>query len=103
MRLRLRDEIASTLRELCHFDMLLALRKGMTRKIVDVAVIIPDASPVLTLARIDRPDLFDFFSAPIEIVDQVHYEITKAANDSDGKIAAWLKRMGNKITIVETL
>jgi hypothetical protein len=42
----------------------------MTRKIVDIAVIIPDASPVLTLARINRLDLFETFSAPIEIVDQ---------------------------------
>jgi hypothetical protein len=75
----------------------------MTRKIVDVAVIIPDASPVLTLARIDRLDLFETFSAPIQIVDQVHYEITKKANDPDGKVAAWLKRMGNRIAIVETL
>jgi hypothetical protein len=74
----------------------------MTRKLVDVAVIIPDASPVLTLARIDRLDLFETFSAPIQIVDQVHYEVTKPANDPDGKVAAWIKRMGNRITIVET-
>jgi hypothetical protein len=74
----------------------------MTRKPVDVAVIIPDASPVLTLARIDRLDLFGTFSTPIQIVDQVHYGITKSANDPDGKVAAWIKRMGNHITIVET-
>ena len=74
----------------------------MTRKIVDVAVIIPDASPVLTLARIDRLDLFETFSPPIQIVDQVHYEITKAANDPDGRVVAWLKRMGNRIAIIET-
>ena len=42
----------------------------MTRKIVDVAVIIPDASPVLTLARIGRVDLLGSFAAPIKIVDQ---------------------------------
>jgi hypothetical protein len=65
-------------------------------------VIIPDASPVLTLARIDRLDLFDTFSAPIQIVDQVHYEITKVANDPEGRVAAWLKQSGNRITIVET-
>lgn len=75
----------------------------MSRKIVDVAVIIPDASPVLTLSRIDRLDLFDTFSAPIKIVDQVRYEITKQANDPDGKVAAWLARMGNRVEIVETL
>jgi hypothetical protein len=74
----------------------------MARKSVDVAVIIPDASPVLTLARINRLDLFETFAAPVQIVDQVHYEITKAANDPNGLVAAWLKRMGNRIAIIET-
>ena len=74
----------------------------MARKDVDVAVIVPDASPVLTLARIGRLDLFDTFAAPIQIVDQVAYEITKAANDPQGRVAAWLARMGNRIAIVET-
>jgi hypothetical protein len=75
----------------------------MARKRVDVAVIIPDASPVMTLARIGRLDLFETFSAPVRIVDQVHYEITKPGNDPDGKIGAWLARMGNRIEVVETL
>jgi hypothetical protein len=75
----------------------------MAGRAVDVAVIIPDASPVITLARIDRLDLFETFSAPIQIVDQVRYEITRPANDPDGKVAAWLLRMGNRITVVETL
>ena len=44
---------------------------GMVRKIFDVAVIIPDASPVLTLARIGGLDLLGAFQAPIRIVDQV--------------------------------
>ncbi len=74
----------------------------MADKVVDVAVIIPDASPVITLARIDRLDLFETFATPIQIVDQVQYEITKPANDPDGKVAAWLARMGNQIAIVET-
>ncbi len=75
----------------------------MARKAVDVAVIIPDASPVITLARIDRLDLFETFTAPIRIVDQVRYQVTRAANDPDGRVAAWLARMGNRIAIVETL
>jgi hypothetical protein len=75
----------------------------VARKAVDVAVIIPDASPVITLARIDRLDLFETFTAPIRIVDQVGYEVTRAANDPDGRVAAWLARMGNRIAIVETL
>lgn len=75
----------------------------MARKPMEVAVIIPDASPVLTLARVDRLDLFQTFAAPIHIVDQVRYEVTKPANDGDGKVAAWLKRMGNAISVVETM
>ena len=74
----------------------------MTRKTVDVAVIIPDASPVLTLARIERVDLLGSFSVPIRIVDQVHYEITKPANDPNGAVAAALMRLHNHIEIIET-
>jgi hypothetical protein len=36
----------------------------VARRTVDVAVIIPDASPVLTLARIERLDLFGSFTSP---------------------------------------
>jgi len=72
------------------------------KKTVDIALIIPDASPVLTLARIDRLDLLLTFNVPIKIVDQVHYEITKPQNDSEGRVAAYLQRMGNQIEIVET-
>jgi len=75
----------------------------MARRSVDVAVILPDASPVITLARLGRLDLFETFIAPIRIVDQVEYEITKPANDPDGKISAWLARMANRVSIVETL
>jgi hypothetical protein len=58
----------------------------VARKPVDVAVIIPDASPVLTLARIGRVDLLASFTVPIKIVDQVHYEITKPENDHRGGV-----------------
>ena len=54
-------------------------RRQMARRSVDVAVILPDASPVITLARLGRLDLFETFIAPIRIVDQVEYEITKPA------------------------
>ena len=74
----------------------------MTRKAVDVAVVIPDASPVLTLARIDRLDLLDRFSVPVHVVDQVYYEITKPENDPDDRVAAALKRLGNQIQVIET-
>jgi hypothetical protein len=42
------------------------------KTLVDVIVIIPDASPVMTLARIGRLDLLGSFSIPVHIVDQVH-------------------------------
>jgi hypothetical protein len=74
----------------------------MSRRPVDVAVIIPDASPVLTLARIGRIDLLGSFSAPVQIVDQVHYEVTKPENDPNGEVAAGLKRLHNRIQIIET-
>ncbi len=74
----------------------------MARKTVDVAVIIPDASPVLTLARVGRLDLLGSFTVPVRIVDQVYYEITKPENDPEGEVAAGLKRLHNQIEIVET-
>ena len=75
---------------------------AVARRTVDVAVIIPDASPVLTLARIGRIDLLGSFSAPVRIVDQVHYEITKPENDPTGEAAAALARLHNQVEIVET-
>lgn len=74
----------------------------MSRKPVDVAVIIPDASPVLTMARIGRMDLLGSFSVPVHIVDQVHYEIIKTENDPNGEVASGLIRLHNRINIIET-
>ena len=74
----------------------------MSRKNVDVAVIIPDASPIVTLARVERLDLFDTSTVPIHIVDQVQYEITKPASDANGRAADWLARLGNRVAIIET-
>ena len=74
----------------------------MTRRTVDVAVIIPDASPILTLSRIARLDLLTTFAIPIRIVDQVHFEVTKPANDPRGEVSTELGRMHNQIEIIET-
>ena len=74
----------------------------MARKTVDVALIIPDASPVLTLARIDRLDLLARFGVPILIVDQVYFEVTKPEHDPNGKIKEALQRMHNQVRIIET-
>jgi hypothetical protein len=70
---------------------------------VDVAVILADASPILTLQRIGRLDVFGMFNVPIHIVDQVHWEVTRSENDPTATIADTLKRMGNQIEIIETL
>ena len=72
-------------------------------KTVDAAVVISDASPIMTLQRIGRLDLLTMFSVPIHIVDQVHWEVTKPENDPTGAIKATLLRLGNQVLIVETL
>jgi hypothetical protein len=72
------------------------------KKSVDVAVIIPDASPILTLARVRRLDLLERFDVPVHIVDQVHYEVTRPENDIDGEVGRYLLRQHNMITIVGT-
>ena len=72
------------------------------KKIVGVAVILPDASPILTLARIGRLDLLYGFGVPIHIVDQVYWEVTKSAHDPDGVIKAALARLHNRLHIIET-
>ena|SRR5580704_1486396 len=74
----------------------------MARRSIDVAVIIPDAGPVLTLARVGRLDLLGTFAVPVRIVDQEHYESTKPKNDPKGEVAAGLQRLHNQIEIVET-
>ena len=74
----------------------------MSRKTIDIAVVIPDASPVLTLARVGRIDLLGHFAVPIRIVDQVYFEITRPQNDPQGLAAAGLARLHNSIEIIET-
>jgi predicted nucleic acid-binding protein len=76
---------------------------GMARKRVDVAIIVPDASPLITLANIDRLDLLDTFAAPIKVPDQVAWEAQKLENDPQGRIGAWIARKGNEIEVVETM
>ncbi len=68
-----------------------------------VAVVIPDAGPLLTLARLGRLDLLEMFDAPIHIVDQVHWEVTKPTNDPTSNVRSGLRRLHNRLTIVETV
>ncbi len=72
------------------------------RKLVDVALIIPDASPLLTLARIKRLDILERFEVPIHIVDQFHYEITKQENDPEGQVRNYLRLQANRVSIIDT-
>jgi hypothetical protein len=72
------------------------------RRTVHVAVVIPDASPILTLSRVGRLDVLSLLQVPIKIVDQVMYEITKPENDPTGAAAAGLNLLHNQIEIVET-
>ena len=76
----------------------------MTRKLVDVAIIIPDASPILTLARVGRMDLLDTFAVPIHIPDQVIYEVQKPENDLTGLAHQWISKalQGNQVVKIET-
>ncbi len=72
------------------------------QKQVSVTVIIPDASPILTLARVERLDLLQRFAVPIHIVDQVHYEVTREENDPEGLVAKEFHKLHNQLVIVET-
>jgi len=72
------------------------------KKLVEIKLVIPDASPILTLARLDRLDLLQLFAVPIHIVDQVHYEVTKPENDPQGRVAAMFRTLHNQLVIVET-
>jgi hypothetical protein len=72
------------------------------KKTLDVKIIIPDASPILTLARVNRLELLQLFAVPIHIVDQVQYEVTKSANDPQGRVADMFHKLHNQLIIVET-
>lgn len=74
----------------------------MKRRTVPVAVVVPDASPILTLSRIGRLDVLGLIQVPIKIIDQVMYEITKPDNDPNGAAAAGLKQLHNQIEVIET-
>ena len=54
------------------------------------------------MQRISRLDVLTLFNVPIHIVDHVHWEVTKPDNDLTGEIAATLKRLGNRVQIIET-
>jgi hypothetical protein len=67
-----------------------------------IKVIIPDASPLLTLARVGRLDVFRHFVVPIQIVDVVREEALRAANDVTGNVRKWFDALPNNVEIVDT-
>jgi hypothetical protein len=72
------------------------------RREVDVRLVIADSSPLITLASVDRLDLFGTFAVPIHFPDQIAYEATKSENDEQGRVRKWLQGAGTQLTIVAT-
>jgi hypothetical protein len=67
-----------------------------------IKVIIPDASPLLTLGRIGRLDVFRHFVVAIQIVDIVKEEAMRPINDVTGNVRKWFDALPNNIEIVDT-
>lgn len=73
------------------------------RKTVPISIVVPDASPLITLGRIERLDILSLFTKPINIVDVVAEEARRPANDRNGAVGRWFDMRPNNITIVDTL
>jgi hypothetical protein len=67
-----------------------------------ITVIIPDASPLLTLARVGRLDVFRHIVVPIQIVDLVRGEALRSANDMTGNVKRWFDTLPNNIELIST-
>lgn len=74
----------------------------MIRRNVPITLVVPDASPLLSLGRIGRLDIFSAFVVPIHIVDVVAEEAVRPQNDVNGAVRAWLDKRPNNISIIET-
>lgn len=72
------------------------------RKTVAITLVIPDASPLLTLGRVRRLDVLSYFKVPIHIVDVVAEEAQRPRNDVNGAVRAWFAERSNLLTTVET-
>lgn len=72
------------------------------RKTVAITLVIPDASPLLTLGRVRRLDVLSYFKVPIHIVDVVAEEAQRPPNDLNGAVRAWFAERSNLLTTVET-
>jgi hypothetical protein len=70
------------------------------RKRGAITVIIPDASPLLTLARVGRLDVFRHFVVPIQIVDLVKEEALRPVNDVTENVKRWFDTLPNNVEVV---
>jgi hypothetical protein len=75
----------------------------MPRKRRAIAVVVPDASPLLTLAAVDRLSIFSLFTVPVTIVAVVAEEAQRSENDTTGRVARWLAARLNNVSIAETM
>jgi hypothetical protein len=75
---------------------------NVARERKTVKVIIPDASPLLTLARVGRLDVFRHFVVTIQIVDVVKEEAMRPVNDVTGNVRKWFGTLPNNVEIVDT-
>ena len=75
----------------------------MARKSVPTTLIVPDASPLVTLGRVGRLDVLSLFTVPIHIVDVVLEEARRARNDPSGAVRLWWDTRPNNVQEVSTL
>lgn len=69
-----------------------------------IALVLPDTGPLISLARIDRLDLFDRFQCPTLITDAVHFELMVATPRAPEHMALslWMTSHGNQLRVVKT-
>ena len=69
-----------------------------------IVVVIPDAGPLISLARADRLDLLDRFNSQILITDAVKIEILggRLRTADQDLLRDWLQSGGNRVRVVET-
>src|SRR5919202_4191936 len=68
-----------------------------------IAVVIPDASPLLTLGRVGRLDILSHFIVPIRVVDVVKEEATRPKNDVTGQVRRWFEGRPNNVEEISTI
>ena len=69
---------------------------------LDLGAAVTHVSPLLTLARVGRLDVFRHFVVTIQIVDVVREEALRAANDVTENVRKWFDALPNNVEIVDT-